>query len=50
MSADVTDPVVRALIEALNSGDRDAFFAVLLGRRPQQGETEIMKLRPQLPG
>jgi hypothetical protein len=26
---DVTDPAVRALIDAINAGDRDAFFAVL---------------------
>ena len=26
---DVTDPAVRALIDAVNAGDRDAFFAAL---------------------
>jgi hypothetical protein len=29
MTADVTEPAVRALIDAINTGDRDAFFAVL---------------------
>ncbi|TDQ00863.1 nuclear transport factor 2 family protein [Labedaea rhizosphaerae] len=29
MTAEVTDPVVRRLIDAINAGDRDAFFAVL---------------------
>lgn len=30
MSTDtVTDPTVRALIDAINAGDRDAFFALL---------------------
>ena len=29
MTADVTEPAVRALIDAINAGDRDAFFAVL---------------------
>jgi hypothetical protein len=29
MTADVTEPAVRALIEAINTGDRDAFFAAL---------------------
>ena len=29
MTAEVTDPAVRALIDAINAGDRDAFFAVL---------------------
>ena len=29
MSAEVTDPAVRALIESINSGDRGAFFAAL---------------------
>ena len=28
-SQDVTDPAVRALIAAINAGDRDAFFGVL---------------------
>jgi hypothetical protein len=28
-SNDLTDPVVRAFIEAVNAGDRDAFFALL---------------------
>jgi hypothetical protein len=26
---DVTDPAVRSFIDAVNAGDRDAFFAVL---------------------
>jgi hypothetical protein len=26
---DLTDPVVRRLVEAVNAGDRDAFFALL---------------------
>lgn len=29
MTAEVTDPVVRALIDAINAGDRDAFWAAL---------------------
>jgi hypothetical protein len=29
MTADVTEPAVQALIDAINTGDRDAFFAVL---------------------
>ena len=29
MTADVTEPAVRALIDAINAGDRDGFFAVL---------------------
>jgi ketosteroid isomerase-like protein len=29
MTADVTGPAVLALIDAINTGDRDAFFAVL---------------------
>jgi hypothetical protein len=29
MTADVTEPAVRTLIDAINAGDRDAFFAVL---------------------
>jgi hypothetical protein len=29
MTADVTEPAVRALIDAINTGDRDAFFALL---------------------
>jgi hypothetical protein len=29
MPAEVTDPAVRALIDAINHGDRDAFFAAL---------------------
>jgi hypothetical protein len=29
MTAEVTDPVVRRLIDAINAGDRDAFFDVL---------------------
>ena len=29
MTAEVTDPVVRRLIDAINAGDRAAFFAVL---------------------
>jgi hypothetical protein len=29
MTAEVTDPVVRRLIDAINAGDRDAFFGVL---------------------
>jgi hypothetical protein len=29
MAADVTEPAVRALIDAINAGDRDAFFAAL---------------------
>jgi hypothetical protein len=29
MTADVTEPAVRALIDAINAGDRDAFFAAL---------------------
>ena len=28
-SQDVTDPAVRALVAAINAGDRAAFFAVL---------------------
>jgi SnoaL-like domain len=29
MTADVTEPAVRALIDAINAGDRDAFYATL---------------------
>jgi hypothetical protein len=29
MTADVTEPAIRALIDAINTGDRDAFFAAL---------------------
>ena len=29
MTAEVTDPAVRTLIDAINAGDRDAFFAGL---------------------
>jgi hypothetical protein len=29
MTAEVTDPAVRALIDAINAGDRDAFYARL---------------------
>jgi hypothetical protein len=29
MTAEVTDSVVRRLVDAINAGDRDAFFAVL---------------------
>jgi hypothetical protein len=29
MPAAVTNPVVRAFIDAINNGDRDAFFAIL---------------------
>ena len=29
MTAEVTEPAVRALIDAINAGDRDAFFAGL---------------------
>jgi hypothetical protein len=29
MAANVTDPAVRALIDAINAGDSDAFFAAL---------------------
>jgi hypothetical protein len=30
MTAEVTEPAVRALIDAINAGDRDAFFAGLI--------------------
>jgi ketosteroid isomerase-like protein len=29
MTADITEPAVQALIDAINAGDRDAFFATL---------------------
>jgi hypothetical protein len=29
MTAEVTEPAIRALIDAVNAGDRDAFFATL---------------------
>ncbi len=29
MNADVTEPAIRALIDAINAGDRDACFATL---------------------
>jgi ketosteroid isomerase-like protein len=29
MPADVTEPAIKALIDAINAGDRDAFFATL---------------------
>jgi hypothetical protein len=29
MTAEVTEPAIRALIDAINAGDRDAFFATL---------------------
>ena len=29
MTSDVTEPAIRALIDAINAGDRDAFFAEL---------------------
>ena len=34
MTAEVTEPAVRALIEVINAGDRDAFFAAVTRAPP----------------